>query len=151
MQLSPSLHTGVQPGCSPDWVSSKEQTLQGSLETPSPQREAPAVDSVLRRRRQQPSMWDESALHTPGAFGHYRSDDQTTPKQIFQFSSVSQSCLTLCNPRDYSTPGFPVHHQFLELAQSPVHQVGDVIQPTHPLSSPSPLTINLSQHQGLFQ
>ena len=68
-----------------------------------------------------------------------------------QFSSVAQSCLTLCNPMDSSRPGFPVHHQLLELAQTHVHRVGDAIQPSHPLSSPSPPTFNLSQHQGFFQ
>ena len=52
---------------------------------------------------------------------------------------------------DYSTPGFPVHHQLSELAQTHVHRVGDAIQPSHPLSSPSPPALNLSQHQGLFQ
>ena len=66
-------------------------------------------------------------------------------------SSVAQSCSTLCDPMDCSTPGFPVHHQFLELAQIHVHQVSDAIQPSHPLSSSSPLAFNLSQHQGLFQ
>ena len=66
-----------------------------------------------------------------------------------QFSSVTQSCSTLCIAMDYSKPGFPVHHQLLELAQTHVHQVSDAIQPSHPLSS-SPLAINLSQHQGLF-
>ena len=55
-----------------------------------------------------------------------------------QFSSVTQSCPTLCNPMDCSMPGFPVHYQLLELAQIHVHQVGDAIQPPHPLSSPSP-------------
>ena len=55
-----------------------------------------------------------------------------------QFSSLSQSCLTLCDSIDCSMPGFPVHHQFLELAQTLVHRVGDAIQPSHPLSSPSP-------------
>ena len=68
-----------------------------------------------------------------------------------QFSSVTQSCLTLNDPMDYSTPGFPVLHQLLELAQTQVRWAGDVSQPTHPLSSPSPLASNLSQHQGLFQ
>ena len=67
------------------------------------------------------------------------------------FSSVAQSCLTLCDPMDCSTPGLPVHHQLLELAQTHVHWVGDAIQPSHPLSSPSPPTFNLFQHQGLFQ
>ena len=68
-----------------------------------------------------------------------------------QFSSVTQSCLTLCNPMDCSTPGFPVHYQLPELAQTHVHQVGDVIQPSHPLLSPSPPAFNHSQHEGLFQ
>ena len=66
-----------------------------------------------------------------------------------QFSSVAQSHLTLCYPMDCSTSGFPVHQQ-LELSQTHVHQVGDAIQPSHPLSSPS-LVFNLSQHQGVFQ
>ena len=66
-----------------------------------------------------------------------------------QYSSVAQSCLTLCDPMGYSTPGFPVHYQLLELAQSHVHRVGDTIQPSHPLSSPSAPALNLSQHQGL--
>ena len=62
-----------------------------------------------------------------------------------------QSCLTLCDPIDCSTPGFPVHHQLLELTQTRVHHVGDAIQPFHPLSTPPPPTFNLSQHQGLFK
>ena len=66
------------------------------------------------------------------------------------FISVAQSCLTLCDPMDYSTRGFPVHHQFTELAQTHVHRIGDTIQPSHPLSSPCPPAFNLSQHQGLF-
>ena len=68
-----------------------------------------------------------------------------------QFSSVAQSYLTLCNPMDCIMPGFPVHHQLPELAQTHIHWVGDAIQPSHPLSSPSPPTFNLSQHQSLFQ
>ena len=68
-----------------------------------------------------------------------------------QFSSVPQSCPTLCDPMDYSMPGFNVHHQLLELAQTHVYWIGDAIQPSHPLSSPSPSTFNLAQYQGLFQ
>ena len=68
-----------------------------------------------------------------------------------QFSSVAQSCLTLRDAMDCSTPGFPVHHQFLEPTQTHVHQVGDTIQTSHPLSSPSPPVFNFSQHQCLFQ
>ena len=68
-----------------------------------------------------------------------------------EFSSVAESCLTLCNRMDCNMTGFPGHHQLPELAQTHVYQVGDAIQPSHPLSSPSPPTLNLSQHQGLFQ
>ena len=72
------------------------------------------------------------------------------PVKNDQFSSVSQSCLTLCDPMDCSMPGLPVYHQLLELTQTHVHRVGDTIQPSHPLLSPSPPAFNLSQHQGLF-
>ena len=66
-----------------------------------------------------------------------------------QFNSVVQLCPTLCDPMDCSTPGFPLHHQLPELAQTHVHPVGDAIQLSHPLSSPSPPAFNLFQHQGL--
>ena len=69
---------------------------------------------------------------------------------VHLFSSVAQSCPTLCDPMDCSMPGFPVYHQLLELAQTHVHQVGDAIQPSHPLSSSFP-AFSLSQHEGLFQ
>ena len=68
-----------------------------------------------------------------------------------QFSSVAQSCLTLCDPKECSTPGLPVHHQLPEFTQTHVHPGRDAIQASHPLSSPSPPALNLSQHQGLFQ
>ena len=70
---------------------------------------------------------------------------------LHPFSSVAQSCPTLYNPMDGSTPGLPVHHQLLELAQTHVHWVGDAIHLSHPLLSRSPPAFNLSQHQGLFQ
>ena len=76
------------------------------------------------------------------------------PAVWMYFSSVSsftQSCPTLCDLMDCSMPGFPVPHQLLELTQTHVHWVGDAIQPSHPLSSPSPPAFNLSQHQGLFK
>ena len=66
-----------------------------------------------------------------------------------QFSSVSQSCPTLCDPMNRSTPGLPVHHQLPEFTQTHVHRVSDATQPSHPLLSPSPPALNLSQHQGL--
>ena len=73
------------------------------------------------------------------------------PKLLTMFSSVAHSCPTLCDPMDCTMLGFPVHHQFPELAQTHVHQVGDAIQPSHPLSAPSPPAFNLSQHHDLFQ
>ena len=72
-------------------------------------------------------------------------------KCLVQFSSVAQSCPTLCDPMNRSTPGLPVHHQLPEFTQTHIHRVSDAIQPSHPLSSPSPLASNPSQHQGLFQ
>ena len=68
-----------------------------------------------------------------------------------QFNSVTQSCLTLCDPMNRSTPGLPVHHQLPEFTQTRVHRVRDAIQPSHPLLSPSPPAPNPSQHQSLFQ
>ena len=68
-----------------------------------------------------------------------------------QFSSSAQSCTTLCNPINHSMPGFPVHHQLLESTQTHIHWVSDAIQLSHPLLSPSPPALNLSQHQGLFR
>ena len=72
-------------------------------------------------------------------------------KNSVQFSSVAQSCPTLCDPMNRSTPGLPVHHQLPEFTQTHVHWVSDAIQPSHPLSSPSPPALNPSQHQSLFQ
>ena len=79
--------------------------------------------------------------------GYLQPRDRTS----VQFSSVTQSCLTLCDLLNCRMPGFPVHHQLLELTQTHVHRVGDAIQPSHPLSSPLPPALSLSQHQGLFQ
>ena len=70
---------------------------------------------------------------------------------VGQFRSIAQLCPTPCDPMNRSTPGLPVHHQLLELTQTHVHGGGDAIQPSHPLSSPSPPAFNLSQHQGLFK
>ena len=75
----------------------------------------------------------------------------STTRYSVQFSLVTQSCPTLCDPMGYSTTGLPVHRQLPEPTQTHVHRVGDAIQPCHPLSSPSPPALNLSQHQGLFQ
>ena len=93
-----------------------------------------------------------------GAWGttvHYLANSHTFTRfltsRAYQFSSVAQSCLTLCDPMNRSMPGLPVHHQLPEFTQIHVHQVSDAIQPSHPLSSPSPPAPNSSQHQRLFQ
>ena len=68
-----------------------------------------------------------------------------------QFSSVTQLCLTLCDPTNRSTPGLPVHHKLPEYTQNHAHRVSDAIQPSHPLPPPSPFAFSLSQRQGVFQ
>ena len=80
-----------------------------------------------------------------------RSSLENCPFSSVQFSSVAQLCLTLCDPMNCSTPGFPVHHQLPEFTQTHVHRVSDAIQPSHPLSSPFPPAPNPSQYQSLFQ
>ena len=76
---------------------------------------------------------------------------QKAKHSYLQFSSVAQSCPTLCNPMNRSTPGLPIHHQLPEFTQTHVHQDNDTIQPSHPLSSPTPPAPNPSQYQSLFQ
>ena len=83
--------------------------------------------------------------------GRIWSDSLHPISRSFQFSSVTQFCLTVCDPMDCSMPGFPVHQQLLELTHTHVHRVSDAIQASHPLLSPSPPAFNLSQHQGLFK
>ena len=79
------------------------------------------------------------------------ADDMTLYIRSDQIRLVAQSCLTLCNPINHSTPGLPAHHQLPEFTQTHIHRVSDAIQPSHPLSSPSPPALNPSQPQGLFQ
>ena len=121
------------------------------------------IDYILCSQRWRSSM--QSAKTRPGA--DYGSDNEiliakfrlklkkvektTRPFSSVQFSSVDQSCSILCDPMNHSTPGLPVHHQLPEFTQTHIHQVSDAIQPSHPLSSPSPLAPNPSQHQSLFQ
>ena len=82
--------------------------------------------------------------------GYFKSWKMMLSKFV-QLSSVVQLCLALCDPMDRSTPGLSVHHQLPEFTQTHVHWVSDAIQPSHPLSSPSPPALNLSQHPGLFK
>ena len=86
----------------------------------------------------------------PGT-GRARVGSTPLSSSLDHFRSVTQSCPTLCDPMNCSTPGLPVHHQLPEFTQTHVHRVSDAIQPSHPLSSPSPPVPNPSQHQGLFQ
>ena len=79
-----------------------------------------------------------------------QTEEANVYAQLLPFSPVAQSCPTLCDPVNCSMPGLPVHHQLPEFTQTHLHRVGDAIQPSHPLSSPSP-ALSLSQHQGLFQ
>ena len=82
----------------------------------------------------------------------HKESKQTYDCQMGEgFSSVTQSCPTLCDPMNCSMPSLPVHHQLPESTQTHVHEVNDTIQPSHPLSSPSPSALNLSQHQGIFK
>ena len=99
------------------------------------------------------SMPSTSLLHYLQEFAQVHVhwvDDAIQPSHP-QFSSVTQTCPTLCDSMDCSMPGLPVHHQLPEFTQTHVHWVGDAIQPSYPLSSPSHPAFNLSQHQGLFQ
>ena len=84
---------------------------------------------------------------------HLQETFTITSRLLFDqtVSSVTQLCLTLCDPMNRSTPGLPVHHQLPEFTQTHAHRVGDAIQPSHPLSSPSPPALSVSQHQGLFK
>ena len=107
---------------------------------------------IESRRRGQQRIKEDLVLKTRN---HYENNFGEKMFPSFhlkpQFSSVAQSCPTLCDRMDYSLPGFPVCHQLPELAQTHVHWVGEAIQPSHPLSSPSPPAFNLSQHQRLFR
>ena len=94
------------------------------------------------------SRWCHPAISSPVV--PFSSCPQSFPASV-QFSSVTQLCPTLCDPMKHSTPGLPVHHQLPEFTQAHVHHVGDAIQPSHPLLSPSPTAPNPSQHQSLFQ
>ena len=112
-----------------------------------------------------PTLSDPMDCRTPGlSVPHHLSEfaqvhvhcisDAIQPSHLIsylsiQFSSVAQSCPTLCDPMNRSTPGLPVHHQIPELTQTHVHRISDAIQPSHPLSSPSPPAPNPSQHQSL--
>ena len=89
--------------------------------------------------------------NTHHCYSHFIDQPNLASISSVQFISVAQLCLTLCDPMNCSTPGLPVHHQLPEFTQTHVFRVSDAIQPSHPLSSPSPPAPNPSQHQSLFQ
>ena len=97
----------------------------------------------------EPRFWYQSCLNW--TLRDNFNLDYERKGRVNQFSSAAQSCLILGNPMNHSTPGLPVHHQLPEFTQTHIHQVGDAIQPSHPLLSPSPPAPNPSQHQSLFQ
>jgi len=100
------------------------------------------------RESSRPRDW----THLPALAGRFfTTKPPGKPKVLYQFSSVAQLCPTFCDPMDRSTPVLPVNHQLLEFTQTHIHWVSDAIQPSHPLSSPSPPALNLSQHHGLFK
>ena len=112
-----------------------------------------AVQGTLKSLLQHHSSKSSILLHSTFfmvSLSHLYMTARKTISSV-QFSHVTQSCPTLCNPMNLSMPGLPVHHQLPEFTQTHVHWVGDAIQPSHPLSSPSLPAFNFSQHQGLFK
>ena len=114
---------------------------------------SPWVGKILRRRKWQPTpVFFPGKSHGQGSHGVSRIRHGLVTKPApDQIRSVTQSCLTLCDPMNRSRPGLPVHHQLPEFTQTHIHRVSDATQPSHPLLSPSPPAPNPSQHQNLFQ
>ena len=108
-------------------------------------------DKGLKERMVTQSFQSKKIFKTAGEIKTSLNKRNLRESIFSTHSWVTQSCPTLCNPMDCSMPGFPVHQQLLEPTQTHVRRVSDAIQPSHPLSSPSPPAFNLSQHQGLFQ
>ena len=106
-------------------------------------------DNIRHGKRYLQTIYIEQGVNIQNIY--LKNHIQLSSKKTNQFSSVTQSCPTLCDPMNCSMPGLPVHHQLPEATQTHVHWVGDAIQPSHPLSSPSPPAFNLSQHEGLFK
>ena len=154
MSTSLQPHDRSPPGFSVHGFS--RQQYWSGLPFPSP---GDHLDPWIRPRS--PALWADSLLSEPLGKSYSQYYSLMYINSIFiitqramapiSVSSVVQSCPTLCDPMDYTMPGFLVHHQLLELTQTHVHWVSDTIQPPHPLSSPSPPTFKLSQDHGLFK
>ena len=128
----------------PRWQTRLDLSPQSTNEMTHPEVPWQFHSTVKRPRR---GRWPKSLKFPPLPKNSWNNP----PIHSVQFSSVWQSCPTLCNPMECSTPGFPAHHQLPGITQTHVHQVSDAIQPSHLLSSLFPPAFNLSQHQGLFQ
>ena len=123
-------------------------SIESTLPSPPPTSTTVFKDCQLGCLCSQCTVWKETSV----GFNIFRILKWLWSKFLkLQFSSVTQSCPTLCDSMNRSTPGLPVHHQLLEFTQTHVHRVSDAIQPSHPLSPPSPPAPNPSQHQSLFQ
>ena len=126
-----------------DKDNTKKENIPDEHRCKSPQQNFSKQNSAIHQKAHK--LW--SSWFIPGMQGFFNIWKSIN----VQFSSVTQSCLTLCDPMNCSTPGLPVHHQLLEFTQTHIHRVNDAIQPSHPLASPSPPAPNPSQHQSLFQ
>ena len=138
------LHPGLEER---EWKEERGRAPSVSL----PAAAQPWLFPQPQQHRLLPAKGCQGAPRRGEAWGRALRHVANVDQPVVQFSSVAHSCPTLCDPMDCSTPGFPVHHQLPELAQTHVLQVDDAIQPSHPLSSPFPAAFNLSQHQGFFQ
>ena len=138
-----------QQGSTEVWIQCGVHTvLCPAFITSACRHRVPVTSSNLRQKC---SLEEGVLFHWLGGFHRAQILETRKLMTLVQFSSVTQSCPTLCYPMNRSTPGLPVHHQLPEFTQTHVHQVRDAIQPSHPLSSPSPPAPNPSQHQSLFQ
>ena len=108
------------------------------------------VAIIFMNRMWTGQMKNQFPIQDTGKYHFYKTICSSRISSV-QFSSVIQSCPTLCNPMNHSMPGLSVHHQLPEFTQTHAHRVSDAIQPSHPLLSPSPPALDPSQHQGLFQ
>ena len=108
------------------------------------------IKNILKKKKCKKAKWlPEETLQI--AEKRREEKGKGEKERSVQFSSVAQSCPTRCDPMNRSMPGLPVHHQLPEYTQTHVHWVSDAVQPSHPLSSPSPPALNPSQHHSLFQ
>ena len=131
--------------------SGDQGSIPGSGWSPGRGNDSPWLENSMDRGARQATVHGVSKSPSRLSNSHFHFHSMHNTFSSVQFSSATQSCPTLCDPMNCSTPGLPVHHQLPEFTQIHVHRVSDAIQPSHPLSSPSPPAPNPSQHQSLFQ